>query len=113
EVVHVPLFGMHRLETRYVRFAEIAAVSTDAADFMRRVYGSFLDENPGAFAAAVGAVATADGTAVVHCTRGKDRTGLVSALLLRIAGVGVDAIAADYGLSADTVRDALAPTEAL
>ena len=36
---------------------------------------------------------------VVHCTRGKDRTGLVSALILRIAGVSIDAIAADYGLS--------------
>ena len=24
EVMHVPIFGMHRLETRYVRFAELA-----------------------------------------------------------------------------------------
>ncbi len=31
---------------------------------------------------------------------GKDRTGLVSALLLRLAGVGVTDAAADYALSA-------------
>jgi protein-tyrosine phosphatase len=99
EVVHIPLFGAHRLETRYARFAEISAQVDDATEFMRRLYGSYLDDYPDAFAEAITAVASTDGTAVVHCTAGKDRTGLVSALLLRIAGVGIDQIAADYGLT--------------
>jgi protein-tyrosine phosphatase len=34
--------------------------------------------------------------AVVHCTAGKDRTGLVIALLLRLVGVDAETIAADY-----------------
>jgi protein-tyrosine phosphatase len=38
--------------------------------------------------------------ALVHCTAGKDRTGLVVALLLGIAGVPASTIAADYALSA-------------
>ena len=37
--------------------------------------------------------------ALVHCTAGKDRTGLVVALLLGSAGVPAPTIAADYALS--------------
>jgi hypothetical protein len=36
---------------------------------------------------------------LVHCAGGVDRTGLVAALLLRVAGVGVDDVAADFALS--------------
>jgi protein-tyrosine phosphatase len=39
------------------------------------------------------------GCVVVHCAAGKDRTGMVSALLLSVAGVDRPAIAADYALS--------------
>lgn len=34
-----------------------------------------------------------------HCTAGKDRTGLIAAILLDLAGVGDDAIATDYFLT--------------
>ncbi|MCA9935790.1 MAG: tyrosine-protein phosphatase [Ardenticatenaceae bacterium] len=37
--------------------------------------------------------------ALVHCAAGKDRTGLVVALLLDLAGVPAETIAADYELS--------------
>ena len=52
------------------------------------------------FAEAVAAVGDADrGGVVVHCAVGKDRTGLVAGLLLRLAGVPIPAIAEDYSLS--------------
>jgi protein-tyrosine phosphatase len=38
--------------------------------------------------------------AVVHCHGGKDRTGIVIALALRLMGVPVEAVAEDYALSA-------------
>ena len=38
--------------------------------------------------------------ALFHCAAGKDRTGMISALLLGLAGVPKETIAADYGLSA-------------
>ncbi|MFC7344032.1 tyrosine-protein phosphatase [Saccharopolyspora griseoalba] len=38
----------------------------------------------------------ADGPVLVHCAAGKDRTGVVSAMLLSAAGVLPDAIVADY-----------------
>ncbi|TWF94087.1 tyrosine-protein phosphatase [Saccharopolyspora dendranthemae] len=41
-------------------------------------------------------VLEADGPALVHCAAGKDRTGVVSAMLLSAAGVRPDAIIADY-----------------
>ena len=49
---------------------------------------------------AVEAVATAPGPVVFNCYGGKDRTGLVAAILLRLAGVPAEVIAEDYALSA-------------
>ncbi|MEV4418896.1 tyrosine-protein phosphatase [Patulibacter sp. NPDC049589] len=42
--------------------------------------------------------------AVVHCSAGKDRTGLVAALVLSAVGVPDDVIAADYARTADLLR---------
>ncbi|MCA1192420.1 tyrosine-protein phosphatase [Saccharopolyspora sp. 6V] len=41
-------------------------------------------------------VLAAEGPVLVHCAAGKDRTGVVSAMLLSAAGVRSDAIIADY-----------------
>ncbi len=49
-----------------------------------------------------------DGCALVHCVAGKDRTGLVVALLLGLANVSHEIIAYDYGITgyylADKIR---------
>lgn len=39
------------------------------------------------------------GGVVIHCHAGKDRTGTISALLLRLAGVPAEIVAADYAQS--------------
>ena len=52
----------------------------------------------------LGTIAAAGGTVLVHCEFGKDRTGLVSALLLDVASVPRDAIARDYAESASGLR---------
>ncbi len=44
-------------------------------------------------------VARADGAAVYHCAAGKDRTGVVSAVLLALLGVDDDLIVTDYALT--------------
>ena len=44
-------------------------------------------------------VATKQAPILIHCAVGKDRTGIISALLLAIAGVSVETIAQDYNLS--------------
>lgn len=40
-----------------------------------------------------------DGGVLIHCAAGKDRTGIVVALALAVAGVPAETIAADYALS--------------
>lgn len=50
--------------------------------------------------------ASPPGPLLFHCVAGKDRTGLVAALLLTLADVVPDAIAYDYAMSAECLREA-------
>jgi len=45
------------------------------------------------------------GGVLFHCRRGHDRTGIISLLLLALAGVSPDDIVADYALSIDPERE--------
>jgi protein-tyrosine phosphatase len=63
-------------------------------------YAPFLAHFPGRTAAVLKAVAAAEpGGVAIHCGIGRDRTGLICILLLALAGVPVEAVAADYALS--------------
>ncbi|MFK0252257.1 tyrosine-protein phosphatase [Streptomyces sp. NPDC090445] len=63
------------------RFAEVAE---DGADEIRQ---------------AIELIATGPGPAVFHCASGKDRTGLIAALLLTLLGVSEEDILADFALT--------------
>jgi len=65
------------------------------------LYLGFLAERPDSVLAALRMIAHSEGATVVHCTAGKDRTGVVVALALTDAGVERPAIVADYAASAD------------
>lgn len=79
------------------------------AESTRAVYLEMLELFRPRFASAVAAVAdAADGGVLVHCHAGKDRTGLVVALVLDVAGVEPSAIASDYALSAANLATSLA-----
>lgn len=68
-------------------------------------YRAFLERWPERFAAVFAAIAEAGpGGVLIHCAAGRDRTGLVTLLLLALAGVPADEIAADYALSAERLR---------
>ena len=66
-------------------------------------YLGYLEERPREVTGALRDIATAEGAALVHCAAGKDRTGVIVALALTVAGVGQDAIVADYVASADRI----------
>ena len=59
-------------------------------------YRPFLDAKPGRIAAVLTAIARVPDGVIFHCGAGRDRTGLISLLLLCLAGVTPEAIAADY-----------------
>jgi protein tyrosine/serine phosphatase len=68
-----------------------------------------LDRHPELFAAVFEAMLNApEGAVVVHCFGGKDRTGVVVALALAVAGVSEDEIVADYFLTRDNLASMMA-----
>jgi protein tyrosine/serine phosphatase len=69
-------------------------------------YRPHLDRFPERTAAVLGAIAHADaGGVLVHCVGGRDRTGQISLMLLALAGVAPEEIAADYRLSNQRLAD--------
>jgi protein-tyrosine phosphatase len=102
EVVHVPF--MEATEAEWEDIAEeleqATAAAPDDATATRDAYLIFLERFRDNVAASVRAVANApEGGIVIHCVGGKDRTGLLVAFLLHLAGVPLEEIADDYALS--------------
>jgi protein-tyrosine phosphatase len=64
-------------------------------------YLGYLEDRPDHVVGALRSIARSDGAALVHCAAGKDRTGVVVALALTVAGVRPDAIVADYAASGE------------
>ncbi|MFD4988399.1 tyrosine-protein phosphatase [Streptomyces sp. NPDC058374] len=72
-------------------------------------YRPFLDHFPERVAATAEALATAGpGGVLFHCAAGRDRTGIVSLLLLSLAGATPEEIAADYALSEERMAPVFA-----
>jgi protein-tyrosine phosphatase len=82
------------------------AVPGPGMDTIVKVCNEILDQGPERFAEVMLAIAEAPpGAVVVHCHGGKDRTGMVVALALSVAGVPEDEIVADYFVT----KERLAP----
>lgn len=98
ERVEVPLDG--REDTEFWAY-----IDRELLDGSPLYYRPFLARKADRCAAVIRAIAgAAPGGVLFHCWAGRDRTGLVSLLLLALAGVEPAAIAADYELSTAGVR---------
>lgn len=78
------------------------AVPAGAGDVLGRHYISYVQHDAGAFVEIFRILAGPLGLpALLHCAAGKDRTGVVVALLLDVLGVPESAIVDDYTRTAD------------
>jgi len=75
-----------------------------AEDFLTERYLEMLDIGKPAIVEALGVLAAEETyPAVFHCAAGKDRTGMVAAVILSLLGVCDDDVASDYGLTGDAM----------
>ncbi len=87
---------------------EIDGEGDDAKRGASAVYLSYLDDRADSILAALRLIANSDGSTIVHCAAGKDRTGTVVALALAEVGVSEPAIVDDYARSAERVPQVFA-----
>jgi protein-tyrosine phosphatase len=71
-------------------------------------YLGYLEDRPDQVVGALRSITHAEGAALVHCAAGKDRTGVVVALALTVAGVPAQAVAADYAASGERTEAIMA-----
>jgi len=99
--------GAHPVSFHHFPFMEELP---DAQDFERRPgflgtqYREFLSDAGGQIRGALEVLAAPDALpAVFHCTAGKDRTGVLSAIVLSLLGVDEPTVVADYALSGEAM----------
>ncbi|MEM9608457.1 MAG: tyrosine-protein phosphatase [Actinomycetota bacterium] len=79
--------------------------ATDAAAFLAGKYRQMLDEGSTTIATSLRLIADEGQHGVVfHCAAGKDRTGVLAAIVLGLCGVPDDTLAADFGATAPAME---------
>jgi hypothetical protein len=95
--VRVPLDGIEDVELwRHLR--------QERLDGTPMYYPPFLARRPDRVAAVMSTLARSEPGVVFHCSAGRDRTGLVTLLLLALADVEPAAVAEDYELTVEPLR---------
>jgi protein-tyrosine phosphatase len=87
-------------DTNFLHQIQEGTLQDFSADDLAAYYVTVLGRRGPEFGAAVEVCATSDHLPVlVHCASGKDRTGLLIALLLELLGVERDHVVAEYALT--------------
>ena len=79
----------------------------DVVERLSSTYQWLIHNSGPRVAQAVSAIGEAQSGIVFHCSAGKDRTGLLAALILEALGVDAESIAADYILTNEAVEGIL------
>jgi protein-tyrosine phosphatase len=110
--VHLPVLPEGGTVTDAVADVLLTRVDRDHSRFPDNPqaghYLGYLEDRPAEVVAALRTIAESEGAALVHCAAGKDRTGVVVALALVVAGVRTDAVVADYTATAERTEAVLA-----
>lgn len=85
-------------------FDKLAPVDNPASDELVKRYLEAFEVQGPTFVQVIREIAKSTEPVLFHCTAGKDRTGLIAAMLLALVGVDEDTIIADYALSAGRIQ---------
>ncbi|PPQ78212.1 hypothetical protein CVT25_015531 [Psilocybe cyanescens] len=99
EVIHIPVFQTadYSPEMMAKRYQLYASGKTEA---FLELYSQILDNGGHAFGTILRHVRDKpDEGCLFHCTAGKDRTGIMAAIFLKLAGVEDELISRDYALT--------------
>ncbi|MDO9394923.1 MAG: family 1 glycosylhydrolase [Herbiconiux sp.] len=99
QVVHLPL------HEPVVAEAGLLTEAGSGSGSLREVYLEMVQERGPQIVSGLRAICSAEGAVLVHCTAGKDRTGVFVAVLLAALGVRDDEIVRTYAESGDRLGD--------
>jgi protein-tyrosine phosphatase len=111
EILQEPNPFSHHENVRYVHISLFETImqnqNADTMSSLESIYIAALDHCQAAICATLETLATSQSVTLFHCTAGKDRTGIVSALLLANAGVSSKVIIQDYSLTEELAKPML------
>ena len=97
--------GVETVALNFIGASRELPETEDDTDPLLRNYLGYLDDQPANIVEAVRRLAAPDaGPALVHCAAGKDRTGVLVAMVLDVAGVERPAVVEDYALSSAQIE---------
>jgi protein-tyrosine phosphatase len=101
----IAVAGVETVALNFIGASRELPETGDDTDPLLRNYLGYLDDQPANIVEAVRRLAAPDaGPALVHCAAGKDRTGVLVAMVLEVAGVERAAVVEDYALSSAQIE---------
>lgn len=89
-----------RVSYRHISLINPTKLASSQVGSLGDLYVSLLENSQAELQQIFAILAESGASVLYHCTAGKDRTGVVSALLLELAGVPQETILEDYSLTA-------------
>ena len=111
EILQEPNPFAHHENVKYVHISLFETImqnqNANTMSSLESIYIAALDHCQPAIRGVLETLATSPSVTLFHCTAGKDRTGIVSALLLANAGVSSEVIIQDYCLTEELAKPML------
>ncbi|MEV4614638.1 tyrosine-protein phosphatase [Kitasatospora sp. NPDC049258] len=99
-VPDLPGLGYHNLSIEHRPYDQAAlGPEIETVSFLAGKFAEVAQDGTAELAEVIRTIAAADAPLAFHCAAGKDRTGIVAALVLGLLGVDEDQIAADFALT--------------
>ncbi len=110
EVIDYPDVFAHGNHAHYVNLPLSPSGFASGTDYahLGELYCQYLSAFQVNIGKIIAAIAESEAGILFHCAVGKDRTGIVSALLLDLVGVPVEVIAEDYALTTPQIAPMVA-----